>query len=308
VQLSALRAVVDAPVPLRLTVCVLPVDELLTTVIVPDALPADVGSNCTVTVADCPAASVAGTFVLARENPVPATVTLLSVTACVPVLLSVTVFVAAVFNTCEPNEMLVVLSASVGDTAFSCSANTAVPPAVSVAVCVVVTAVAVAVKLAVFAPAATVALAGTVTAASLLARATLCPPVAAAPLSVTVHVFVPAPVNEELAQLSPATVWAPVTPLPFRVTAVDFFPPLAALTTVPLAVALVVVPELSISSEPAAAPVACGVNDSWICRLAPAASVAGRVVVPLRANWLPVTDKLVISTGCVPGFEIVRVD
>lgn len=55
---------------------------------------------------------------------------------------------------------------------------------------------AVAVKAAVVAEAATVTLEGTVRLALLLAKVTLDPPVGAAPLSVTVQVLVPAPVND----------------------------------------------------------------------------------------------------------------
>ena len=77
------------------------------------------------------------------------------------------------------------------------------PPeeAVRVAVCAELTAAMVAVKLAVVAPAATVTDEGTVTALLLLDRFTACPPVAAAALSVTVQVSVPAPVTDPLVQL-----------------------------------------------------------------------------------------------------------
>jgi hypothetical protein len=60
----------------------------------------------------------------------------------------------------------------------------------------------VAIKFAVVEPAATVAEAGTVTAELLLARLTVNPPVGAAALSPTVHVSVPAPVIDPLAQLN----------------------------------------------------------------------------------------------------------
>ena len=60
----------------------------------------------------------------------------------------------------------------------------------------------VAVKLTVVAPAATVTEAGTVTAELLLVRLTTKPPVGAAALSPTVHVSVPAPVIDPLAQLN----------------------------------------------------------------------------------------------------------
>jgi hypothetical protein len=59
----------------------------------------------------------------------------------------------------------------------------------------------VAVKLAVVAPAATVTAAGTVTAALLLARSTAKPPLAAAALSLTVQLSLPAPVTATWSQL-----------------------------------------------------------------------------------------------------------
>jgi hypothetical protein len=91
------------------------------------------------------------------------------------------------------------------------------PPAVavSVAVCALDTDEAVAVKVALVAPEATVTVEGTVTAVSLLARPTLKPPLAAAAFSVTVHESVPAPVSDELAQVSPLSTG---TPVPLRLT------------------------------------------------------------------------------------------
>jgi hypothetical protein len=66
----------------------------------------------------------------------------------------------------------------------------------------VLTAAIVAVKLPVVAPAATVTLAGRLTAELLLARLTANPPLGAGAFSVTVHLSVPAPVIDELPQLS----------------------------------------------------------------------------------------------------------
>jgi hypothetical protein len=66
----------------------------------------------------------------------------------------------------------------------------------------VLTADTVAVKLAVVDPAATVTEAGTVTAELLLARLTANPPLGAAAFSVTAQLSVPAPVIDELVQLS----------------------------------------------------------------------------------------------------------
>jgi len=113
--------------------------------------------------------------------------------------------------------------------------------AVSVAVCAVLTAVTVAVKLALVAPAATVTVAGTVTAELLLARFTAKPPVAAATLTVTVQLSVPAPVIEPFVQLSPVSTGTPV----------------------PLNATVVVVPvdELLVSvNDPLAAPATVGSN------------------------------------------------
>lgn len=82
------------------------------------------------------------------------------------------------------------------------------PPAVAVtmAVCAEVTAATVAVKLALVDPDATVTLLGTVTALLLLARPTEIPPLGAAPLNVTVHASVPAPVMDAFAQLTALNV------------------------------------------------------------------------------------------------------
>jgi hypothetical protein len=59
------------------------------------------------------------------------------------------------------------------------------------------------VKLSVVAPAATVTLAGTLTAELLLATPTANPPLGDGPISLTVQLSVPAPVIDELPQLSP---------------------------------------------------------------------------------------------------------
>lgn len=61
----------------------------------------------------------------------------------------------------------------------------------------VVTLAAVTVNVAVVAEAATVTLAGTVRLVLLVVKVTLDPPAGAAPLSVTVQVLVPAPVNDD---------------------------------------------------------------------------------------------------------------
>jgi hypothetical protein len=67
----------------------------------------------------------------------------------------------------------------------------------------VLTAAIVAVKLLVAAPEATVRLAGTLTEELLLVKLTANPPLGASAFRVTVHLSVPAPVIDELPQLSP---------------------------------------------------------------------------------------------------------
>jgi hypothetical protein len=211
-----------------------------------------------------------------------------------------------VFSVCVPNARLVVLKVSVCVTALSCSANTAVPPAVSVAVCVVVTAAAVAVKLAVVAPAATVTEDGTVTAVSLLVRATLWPPDAAAPASVTVHASVAAPVSDALEQVSPVTACVDAEdPVPDSPTLVflELF-----LEVLPATAALTVVPLLVTVSVPLEAPCALGAKLICAVMLAPAARFTGSVVLLESAYPVPATVRSVTDTGVVPGFVMVTVD
>jgi hypothetical protein len=76
----------------------------------------------------------------------------------------------------------------------------------------VLTAAIVAVKLPVAAPAATVTVAGTPTAESLLATLTANPPLGAATFNVIVQLSVPAPVIDELPQLSPLNTGTLVLP------------------------------------------------------------------------------------------------
>ena len=79
------------PVPVRLTMAVLPLDELLEMVIAPLAAPATVGSKLTRSVAVCSGLSVIGNVVPVIENPVPLRVAELTVTAAVPEDVSVSV-------------------------------------------------------------------------------------------------------------------------------------------------------------------------------------------------------------------------
>jgi hypothetical protein len=125
----------------------------------------------------------------------------LIVTGAVPVDVTVTVFVMAVPTETLPNANEVALTLRPGVAALSFIAklfDEAFAVAAIVAVCEVVTVAAFAVNEVVDVPEATVTVAGTVTALLLLATVTLTPVEGAAELSDTVHVVVPAPVNEVL--------------------------------------------------------------------------------------------------------------
>src|SRR5580693_2795380 len=168
----------------------------------------------------------------------------LTVSGPFPVEVSVTVCEVAAFTGSLPKVRLDVLRPSVGVVAPSWMAKVfAVLPAlaVSVAVCDKLTAVTVAENEPLVAPAATVTDVGTVTAELLLLRPTTKPPVAAAALSVTVQLSVPAPVIEPFAQVSPLSTG---TPVPLKPTTVD----------VPVDELLVRV------SDPVTAPAAVGSN------------------------------------------------
>jgi hypothetical protein len=235
---------VAMPVPLRATLAVPPEEALLEIVSDPVAAPARVGSNCAVSVAVWFGFSVTGNVAPDTLKPVPLTVAELIVSAAVPLEVSVSDCVEAVFRLTFPNERLLALNAIVGTAAFNCRAKlvVALPAfAVSIAVCVVLTADTVAENVALVAPAVTVAVAGTVTDELLLARLTANPPLGAAPFSVTVQLSVPAPVIEELEQDIELSVAMPV--------------PLRATLAVPPEEAL-----LEIASDPVAAPVTVGSN------------------------------------------------
>jgi hypothetical protein len=125
------------PVPLNATTVCGPVEELLAIVTWPVTEPALIGSNCTVNDAVWPGFSVAGKLAPRIENPAPLSVTELTVSAAVPVDLSVTVCVAAVFSVMLPNPIVLALKVKVGASAVSCNANvfeTPVALAVKVAV------------------------------------------------------------------------------------------------------------------------------------------------------------------------------
>ncbi len=192
-QVIPLRA--GCPVPLSAMVALA---ALLLIVTAPVTAPATAGSNPTVSVAVWPGFSVTGVLIPVAENPGPLTEIPLIVSAAVPEDVTVTACAVGVFNSSVPNATLVLLRFSAAVTALSCRAYVAETPfavAVSVAVCAVLTAVAVAVNGALEAPAATVTDPGTVTTLLLLARFTVIG-LAAAAVSVTEQVSVPAPVTE----------------------------------------------------------------------------------------------------------------
>jgi len=70
----------EIPVPLRAITVVVPVDELLFSVSVPEDAPAAVGSNCTVSVADWPGDKVSGKLAPEALKPLPLNVAELTVT------------------------------------------------------------------------------------------------------------------------------------------------------------------------------------------------------------------------------------
>jgi hypothetical protein len=209
------------PLPLRATVAVEFVDELLLMLSCPVAEPTARGLNVSVTVTACPGFSVAGRLTPEAENPLPVTVREFTVTGAVPLEVKVTVWVVGLFTTTPPNETLVAFRVSVGVPALSCSETVReeLPVvAVSVADCALVTDATFAVKVALVAVAGTVRALGTVTAVVLLARLTLIPPVGAEPDRLTVHESANDPVIEVLLQLTALTVGATVVPAPLRVT------------------------------------------------------------------------------------------
>jgi hypothetical protein len=188
------------PVPLKgITVLALLEDD---TVNFPVSAPIAVGSNCRFRVAVCPAFKVIGKVTPDSENPVPAIVALLTVTAPPPDALKVRDCVAGTPKPTFPNATLEELMVSAGDCGFSLRRKDSVALLaldVRVTVAAVVTAAAVAVKVAVVAPKAIVTDAGTVTEGLLLAKFTVVVAVAAAD-KVIVQESVPAPVIELLEQ------------------------------------------------------------------------------------------------------------
>ena len=200
------------PVPVRLISAVPLVEELLWMVSFPVAAPVVVGSNPTSSVTARPGFRVTGNVAPDIVKPLPVTVAALTVTASVPVELSVRVCVEAVLTGTLPNATLAGLILNDWATTFNCRTKPLETPpalAVSVTACAVVTDDTPAVNSALLAFAATVTVAGTVTAALLLARLTLRPPLAAAAVSVTVQLSLPDPVRDALLQVRPLNAAGP---------------------------------------------------------------------------------------------------
>jgi hypothetical protein len=162
--------------------------------------------------------------------------------------------------------------------AFSCTAKESTTPpalAVSIVVCAALTAEKLAAKLAEVDPAPTITVAGTVTAELLSARLTAKPPLAAAELSATVQLSVPAPVTAPYTQLNELNwgAFAAAAAVPS---------PLSPTTTVPLVGA-----SLEIVSAPVVVPIVAGVKFTLTLNVLPAATVMGRLLAPLTENDCP---------------------
>lgn len=139
------------------------------------------------------------------------------VTEAIPVEVSVTGCVDAVFSVTFPNAKLdgVIVSCGPAIVAPNCSAKLLETPAalaVSVTACAVVTDETFAMNPALVAFAGTTSVAGTVTAALLLTRLTLRPPLPDAAVSVTVQLSVPDSVIEVLLQEIAPNAAGPLAP------------------------------------------------------------------------------------------------
>jgi hypothetical protein len=112
------------PVPLSVTAGVGFVEELLENVSCPDAVPAAAGANKAFTVIATFGLSVTGNVAPEMLNPPPVNVAALTVTGTFPVELSVIVCKVEAPTATLPKGTLLVLRATVGTAALSCSANT----------------------------------------------------------------------------------------------------------------------------------------------------------------------------------------
>ena len=100
------------PVPLRATVAVLPVDELLLIESWPVAAPVAVGPNCTCSVIDCVGFNVTGKLPPTMVKPAPEIATEFTVTGDVPVDVNVNDCVVAVLTVTLPKVRLAALIVS----------------------------------------------------------------------------------------------------------------------------------------------------------------------------------------------------
>jgi hypothetical protein len=275
------------PVPPRLITADGLVVELLVRVIAPVAAPAVVGSNLTVSVADCPWLRVSGKLAPDMLKPAPVSVPALMVSGAVPEEVRVTdCGVAAVFNATLPKARLLALRLNVGVLALSAREKvfeTVPAVAVRVAVCAVVTEATAAEKATPLELAGTVTVAGRVTAGSLLERLTLRPPLPAAPLRVTVQASVPAPVIEPGVQERALSVPGTAVPVPLRLITADGL-------LVELLVRVIV---------PAAAPVVVGSNLTVSVVDCPWLRVSGKLA-PDMLKPVPVSVPALMVSGAVP--------
>jgi hypothetical protein len=222
---------------------------------------------------------------------VPPIVAALTLTAAVPVDVNVRDFVADVFTATLPNARLVALTARVGTGGFNCRAKVFKRPlavAVRVTFCAELKEDTFAIKLEVVALAATVTEVGTVTVLLLLERATLIPPAGAAPLSVTVHVTVPAPIIVALLQVRE-----------FKATSVEDVPLPWSRT---FAIVIAESPVMTLNWPVASVP-GLGLKCTLRSMLLPAASVTGSFVCPSTENAASDNFSSETSTGSVPLFE-----
>jgi hypothetical protein len=97
-------------VPLKATTAVELVDESLPIVICPLAAPLDIGRNCTCNVTSWPGFSVTGRLPPTIEKPAPVMVAEFTVTAIVPVDVSVNDCVVDVFTVTFPKLRLAALT------------------------------------------------------------------------------------------------------------------------------------------------------------------------------------------------------
>lgn len=195
---------VTVPMPLRLITVTGLLDELLTMLSWPVAAPAVVGSNCTASVTTWLGFKVSGKLPPNTENPAPATVAALTVTAAVPLEVRVTDIETAAFKTTLPNDKRLVLTLNPGIAAFNCRlkvCQTLPAVAVNVAACALLTNATAAVKSVLSAPAGTFTEAGKETERVLLDKFTSVPALGATPLSITVQISLPDPIIDELLQV-----------------------------------------------------------------------------------------------------------